>query len=241
VTPDPQRLRFVAFLTDGFIGNEPEILAEIHNLRGPSRIFSFGVGSSTNRYLLDHMARLGQGCAAYLSLNEDGGKVMADYFERISHPALTDISIDWDGMAVSEVYPAKLPDLFVGRPVVITGRYTGTPDAAMVRVHGRVGGKPAEVAVRVNASDAANQHNGIAPVWARGKIADLYDRISFEPNNNDLTGEIRATALEYGLMSAYTSFVAVDSTARTVGDHGTTVSVPVPVPQGTRYETTVPQ
>src|SRR5207249_11156120 len=52
VTPDPDRLRFVAFLTDGFIGNEAEILGEIHNLRGPSRIFSFGVGPSTNRYLL---------------------------------------------------------------------------------------------------------------------------------------------------------------------------------------------
>ena len=166
---------------------------------------------------------------------------MGDYFQRISHPALTDISIDWGGMNVSDVYPAKLPDLFVGRPVVITGRFNGNPEAATIRVRGRVGGKSSDVAVKVNASDAANQHRGIAPVWARAKIADLYDRVSFEPNNNDLSGEIRATALEYGLMSAYTSFVAVDSTARTAGDHGTTVSVPVPVPQGTRYDTTVPQ
>jgi Ca-activated chloride channel family protein len=241
VTPDPDRLRFVAFLTDGFIGNEADILAEIHNLRGPSRIFSFGVGPSTNRYLLDHMARMGQGCAAYLSLNEDGGKVMAEYFERISHPAMTDLSIEWGGMQVSEVYPAKLPDLFVGRPVVITGRFSGNADAATVHVHGRVGGEARDVVVNVNASESANQRNGIAPVWARAKIADLYDRVAFEPNNNDLSGEIRATALEYGLMSAYTAFVAVDSTARTAGDHGTTVSVPVPVPEGTKYETTVPQ
>jgi len=245
VTPDPEHLRFVAFLTDGFIGNEADILGAIHRLRGPSRIFSFGVGSSTNRYLLDHMARLGQGCAAYLSLEDDGTKVMADYFERISHPALTDLSIDWGGMNVSDIYPAKLPDLFVGRPVVITGRYSGNADAATVRVRGKVGGETREIALKVDASDAANQHGGvrggIAPVWARAKISDLYDRTSFEPGNNDLTGEIRATALEYGLMSAFTAFVAVDSTKPTAGDHGTTVSVPVPVPQGTRYETTVPQ
>jgi Ca-activated chloride channel family protein len=241
VTPDPERLRFVAFLTDGYIGNEKEILAELHQLRGPSRVFSFGVGQSTNRYLLDHMARLGQGCAAYLSLNDDASKIMADYFERISHPALTDISIDWGGMKVSDVYPAKLPDLFVGRPVVISGRYAGNANAATVRVRGKVGGETREMALKVNASDAANQHKGIAPVWARAKISDLYDRTAFEPSNNDLTGEIKATALEYGLMSAFTSFVAVDSSARTAGDHGTSVSVPVPVPEGVKYDTTVPQ
>lgn len=240
VTPEPERLRFVAFLTDGYIGNEAEILGEIHNLRGPTRIFSFGVGSSTNRYLLDHMAKMGQGCAAYLSLNEDGGKVMADYFERISHPALTDLSIDWGGMQVSEVYPAKLPDLFVGRPVVITGRYTGAPDAATVRVHGKVNGEQREMALKLDASDAANQHKGIAPVWARAKIADIGDRATYE-NNAEFPDQIKQVALEYGLMSAYTSFVAVDSSIRTAGDHGTTVAVPVPMPQGVKYETTVPE
>ena len=40
-------------------------------------------------------------------------------------------------------------------------------------------------------------------------------------------------------MSAYTSFVAVDASGRTVGDYGTTVSVAVPVPDGARYDTTV--
>ena len=57
---DPQRLRFVSFLTDGYIGNEAEILGEIHKRLGASRIFSFGVGSSVNRYLLDGMAKHGQ-------------------------------------------------------------------------------------------------------------------------------------------------------------------------------------
>src|SRR5205085_7052204 len=102
---DQSRLRFVTFLTDGFIGNEAEALAEIHRDLGPARIFSFGVGSSTNRYLLDHMAKMGRGCAAYLGLNDDANQVMADYFSRISHPALTDITIDWGTAKVSEVFP----------------------------------------------------------------------------------------------------------------------------------------
>lgn len=240
VTPEPDRLRFVAFLTDGYIGNESEILKEVHNLLGPTRIFSFGVGSSVNRFLLDHMARMGQGCATYLSLNADGGKVMEDYFQRISHPALTDISLDFGSMQVSDVYPSKLPDLFVGRPVVITGRYSGSPEAATVKVKGNVGGEAREMTVNVNASDAANQHKGIAPVWARAKISELGDRATYDATV-DLAGGIKATALEYGLMSAYTSFVAIDSSVRTAGEHGTTVAVPVPMPEGVRYETTVPE
>jgi Ca-activated chloride channel family protein len=240
VTPDPQRLRFVAFLTDGYIGNEREILTELHNLKGPSRVFSFGVGQATNRYLLDHMARLGQGCAAYLSLNDDAEKVMAKYFETISHPALTDLSIDWGGLQVSDVYPSKLPDLFVGRPVVITGRYSGNPDAATVRVHGKVGGEEREMALAVDVRNQATAHIGIAPVFARMKIADLADRALTE-SGGELAGEIKQVALEYGLMSAYTAFVAVDSSTRTAGDHGTSVAVPVPVPQGVKYETTVPE
>jgi Ca-activated chloride channel family protein len=240
VTPDPDRLRFVAFLTDGYIGNEAEILREIHNLRGPSRIFSFGVGQAPNRYLLDHMARMGQGCAAYLSLNDNTDDVMAKYFARIGHPALTDLSIDFGGMQVSDVYPAKLPDLFVGRPVVVTGRYHGNPDNATVRVHGKVGGEAREIPLAVNVADAKNAHAGIASVWARMRISDLGDRATYE-NNPELAGMIKQTALDYGLMSAFTAFVAVDSSQRTSGDHGTSVATPVPVPEGARYDTTVPQ
>ena len=243
VTPSEDRLRFVAFLTDGYIGNEAEILREIHHLRGPSRIFSFGVGQSVNRYLLDHMAKMGAGCAAYLSLNDDAERVMASYFDRISHPALTDIEIDWGGLQVSEVYPRKVPDLFVGRPVILTGRLAKGQAAgdAVVRVRGRVGGAVREMTIplALNGADAA-RHRGIKPVWARMKISDLGDQLTFD-TNPELPLQIRQVALDHGLMSAYTSFVAVDASTVTAGDHGTTVAVPVPVPEGVRYETTVPE
>src|SRR5213592_317869 len=122
---DESRLRYVTFLTDGYIGNEAEIFQEIRKSRGDSRIFSFGVGSSTNRYLLDGMARFGAGTAAYLSLNDDASKIMADYFARIAHPAMSDLAIDFGQMQASDVFPRKIPDLFVGRPVIITGRFNG--------------------------------------------------------------------------------------------------------------------
>jgi Ca-activated chloride channel family protein len=236
---DPSRLRFVAMLTDGYIGNESDILREVKSSRGNARVFSFGVGQAPNRYLLDGMAKLGAGVAAYLSFNDPAEQIMADFFDRISHPALVDVSVDWGGMRVSEVYPQRVPDLFVGRPVILTGKYTGDA-ATTIKVRGKVGGEQRVIEIPVKPDDAQARHKGIASVWARMKIADLSDQSTWQADGN-FPQLIKQTALEHGLMSAYTAFVAVDSSRRTDGDHGTTVSVPVPVPEGVRYETTVPQ
>ncbi len=282
---DPRRLRFVCFLTDGYIGNEVEILGAVHRRLGASRVFSFGVGSAPNRFLMDRMAKLGRGAVAYLSLNDDGADVMDRFFDRISHPALTDVQIDWGGLTASDVFPAPMPDLFVGRPVVLTGRFSGTPTGP-IRVTGRAGDQRREIVIDAApmsvssltargdgmmvastggdhgtngshgidtsagaggaASDGdgpdgtAAQQNGLRAVWARAKIADLMDRATYDAAaQNELAGQVRQIALNYGLMSQFTAFVAVDSLTRTAGAHGTTVAVPVPVPDGVKYETTV--
>jgi Ca-activated chloride channel family protein len=151
---------------------------------------------------------------------------------------MTDLSIDWGGLQVSEVFPQRLPDLFVGRPVVLTGRFTGG-GAAVIRVHGKAFNEEHEIAIPVRFDDAPSQP-GIAAVWARMKIADLADRATYEPNP-ELPQQIKQVALEHGLMSSFTAFVAVDATAQTAGAHGTTVAVPVPLPDGVRYDTTVPE
>jgi Ca-activated chloride channel family protein len=234
---DESRLRFVCFLTDGFIGNEAEILGQIRHRLGSSRIFSFGVGSSVNRYLLDHMAKMGHGAVAYLGLNQPAQPVMDAFFDRISHPALTNLSIDWGGMNATDVFPAEIPDLFVGRPVILTGRFTGN-GTATVRVKGKVGRDIEEIPLTLNLDTVAASNPALRPIWARQKIADLADRSTWD-TTTDFTTPIRALALEHNLMSPFTAFLAVDATRQTEGAHGTTVSVPVPTPEGTRYETAV--
>ncbi|MBA7663976.1 hypothetical protein ES703_72025 [subsurface metagenome] len=234
---DHHRFRLVSFMTDGYIGNEVEILAAIHKRLGASRIFSFGVGSSVNRYLLDRMAKLGKGAVAYIGLNDSAGQVVDLFYERISHPALTDVTIDWGDMRVTDVYPRRIPDLFVGRPVILTGRFNGQRSTT-IRVTGKVGDLTQEIAIPVALDDSAAAHLGIACVWARKKIEDMANQATYD-SNSDLPGQIKQVALEYSLMSAYTAFVAVDSSRQTAGDHGVTVAVPVPVPDGVRYETTV--
>ena len=234
---DEGRTRYVAFMTDGYIGNESEALAEVHRCLGPARLFSFGVGQATNRYLLDGLARMGRGAVAYLGLNDDADAIMARYFQRISHPALADIVVDWGSARVHDVFPRQPPDLYVGRPVVLTGRFEGNLPSS-ITLRGKLAGREQRIDVPVRQADAPIAGSALAAVWARMKIADLADRAAYE-NATDLPGQIRQLALEHGLMSDYTAFIAVDSLTRTSGDHGVSVAIPVPVPQGVRYDTTV--
>ena len=71
------------------------------------------------------MAQYGRGEVDYVGLNDDGSAAARRFHERIDSPVLTDIAIDWNGLPVSEVYPARVPDLFAAKPVVVYGRYNG--------------------------------------------------------------------------------------------------------------------
>ena len=234
---DPQRLRFVCFLTDGYIGNEAEILGEIHERLGASRIFSFGIGSAVNRYLLDHMAKAGHGAVAYLGPNDSAAQIMQNFFSRISHPAMTDLNIDWGGLNVTEVFPGKVPDLFVGRPVILAGRFAGNGDTT-IRINGTAVGQPTQIAIPAPIGSSSAADEGLPAVWARMKIAELADQSSYRPDP-ELPDAIKQVALDYGLMSPFTAFIAVDSTRLTEGSDGTTVPVAVPVAEGVKYKTTV--
>ncbi|MFM9995303.1 MAG: VIT domain-containing protein [Phycisphaerales bacterium] len=243
---DPRRTRFVCFLTDGFIGNEAEVLGELKKHLGESRVFSMGMGSAPNRHLLEEMARLGRGAAAHVGLQDDAASVMGMFMDRATHAALTDVRIDWGGLEVDEVFPARTPDVFVGRPVMVTGRFRGA-GATTVTVSGRAGAGgervPILVPVVVGEDEGlgeAGARRALAAVWARQKIAHLGRRAIGDGERDDwFDGQITRTALDHGLMSAFTSFVAVDSLTRTAGPIGRTVEVPVPTPEGVNFNTTV--
>jgi Ca-activated chloride channel family protein len=233
----PERLRVVSFMTDGYIGNEAEIFAAIKEKVGSSRIFSFGVGNAVNRHLLEGMARFGRGAVAYVGLDDSAGKEVDLFYERAAHPALTDIEIDWRGMQVSDIYPKHIPDLFVGRPVLIAGRFEGDSPAEIV-VSGRAGHEYRAIPLKLDSGAAEALHPGIESVWARTKIADLSDQETYAPSE-ELRQEITDTSLSYRLLCQYTAFVAKDESRKTEGDYGVNVVVPVPTPEGVKYETTV--
>lgn len=185
---DDERFRFVCFMTDGYIGNEAQILGAVHERLGASRIFSFGVGSSVNRYLLDRMAKLGKGAVAYVGLQDDSSEIVDSFYDRISHPALTDVAIDWGNLEVEDVYPSQIPDLFVGRPLILTGRFRGQENTT-VRITGKVGHLDRQIEIPTQLDGTSATHPSIACVWARKKIEQLASRATYD-RNNDLPGEI---------------------------------------------------
>lgn len=173
---------------------------------------------------------------AYLSLNDSAAPVMDSFFERISHPAMRDIEIDWGKMKISNTYPHRASDLFVGRPVILTGRFEGEPST--IRVNGKSGSEKIEFNIPAKSKGSLAKHTGLPSVWARMKIADLANKSLWSDVGN-LPRQIKQTALDYNLMSAYTVFVAADASRKSKGEEGTTVPVAVPVPEGVKYKTTV--
>lgn len=233
-TDSQEHLRIVCFMTDGYVGNENEIIAEVQ--RHPNaRVFSFGIGSSVNRFLLDKIASEGKGEAEYVALEDDGSKAARKFYERVRSPLLTDLSVDWNGLPVADVYPGKLTDLFSAKPVILHGRYTAAASGT-IKLRGKVAGQPYERAINVNlpADNAAN--DVLATLWARTRVDEL-SAARLNPASAEagtaLDKQITDLALEFGLMTNFTSFVAVDD--RVVNPNGTptTVEVPVEKPAGT--------
>ncbi|HOW96339.1 MAG TPA: VIT domain-containing protein [Kiritimatiellia bacterium] len=230
-----RRLRIVCFMTDGYIGNEKEILAAIRTRLGDdTRLFSFGVGSSVNRYLLERMAEVGRGEVKYVLLNEKPEDTVKKFYERIRSPVLTHIRVDWAGLEVEDLYPARIPDLFAGQPVFVLGRY-GRPGAATIRVHGKISGQPVTYELPVELPDAADGNAAVASLWARSRIRELSTEL-YGGEDKDVVEEITALALKHRLMSEYTSFVAVEEKIVNEDGHPVTIQVPVEMPEGVSYE-----
>ena len=231
---DPNRLRIVAFLTDGYIGNETEILAEVQRLLGDTRLFSFGVGSSVNRYLLEGLAEEGRGEAAFLAPRESPDAMVDRFVQRIATPVLTDIRVIWEDLEVTDLEPAKIPDLFAGQPLVLKGRYT-KPGTGLLTIEARRGGLPVTLRQVVTLHETATDHEALARLWARARIHRL-SREMHGGERNDLKEAITSLGLKYRLMTAYTSLVAVDSLVSNNSGSSTSVDVPVELPEDVSYE-----
>src|SRR5262249_58502645 len=97
---DDHRLRIVTFMTDGYVGNDLEVLDLVQRLRGTSRWFPFGTGNAVNRFLIDGMARLGGGEPYYALLGEPGDAIARGFYDHVASPVLTDVHVEWEGLDV---------------------------------------------------------------------------------------------------------------------------------------------
>jgi Ca-activated chloride channel family protein len=207
------RLRSVVLLTDGYIGNENEILAEVQqHLQPGNRLHSFGVGSSVNRFLLNRIAEIGRGISQIIRHDEPTEEVAEKFYRQINNPVLTNIQISWHGDTKSPViYPAIAPDLFSEQPLVLFGR---KQDRAIgnLRISGiAAGGKHYEKTFHLKFEETGNI--AVAQLWGRASIKDLMNQmVSFETKAG--VEAVTETALTYQLLSQYTAFVAVSNDVR---------------------------
>jgi Ca-activated chloride channel homolog len=238
-THDPKYVQMYVFLTDGYVGDEERILSVVKNERGDARFFGFGIGSSVNRYLIDGIGENGGG-VSYTVLPRDSAyaeRSVSRLFDAIDSPVLVDVSIDWNGLPVEDVYPSKLRDLFAGQTINVIARYT-RPASGTAYVIGRVGARRVRYPVRVELPAEESEHAALAPAWARYKIADLSTELlsAGESRRSALEREITDLAVEYRLVSQYTAFVAVDE-SRIVGDgRPLRIMQPVELPEGVSYK-----
>jgi Ca-activated chloride channel homolog len=236
---DPERVRICVMLTDGYIGNEAEIIKEVGEKAGDRiRFWAVGVGSSINRFLIDGVAKQGGGMAKVLTLDEDSEPLVEEIAERIHRAQLADISINWGSLDVYQTYPTRIPELWAGRPVVVFGRY-GDGGRETLLIDGMAEGQPLSYTLDVEFPRRQRDHQSLSKVWARKKVKDLMQAVYMD-NDPAVVEEITQIALEYSLMSQFTSFVAVDDSK--APDYNETrkpprrVDIPVPLPKGVQYQ-----
>lgn len=234
-----EHMRIVCFMTDGAVGNDMEIIAEVKK-HPKARVFAFGIGDSVNRFLLDNVAREGRGEVEYVMLEDEGSAAAKRFHERIRNPYLTDISVDWGGLPVTDVYPKRIPDLFGAKPIVLTGRYAAAA-SGKIKLRGKVGGLPFErdITVDLRMKDADNA--ALASLWARTKVDDLMSK-SWNPETEEaepkplIRNQIVKLGVDFGIMTQFTSFVAVEERIVTRIRNGKRVQVPTYAPAGTAFD-----
>lgn len=215
------RLRIVVFLSDGYVSNDPQIIYRIGELAGDTRVYAFGIGSAVNRYLLTEMARKARGYARVIDPSDDVTEAAIGFARTLQSPVLTDIRIDWGEMNVFQTTPAAIPDLFAGGSVRVLGRFRGT-GAKRITVHGRSGGRDAVLALDLDLGQGSIGDSGAAGgraiplAWARARVDQYMDQLLTPASlrrtgldDGQLEEEITRLGLGQGLMTQFTSFVAV--------------------------------
>ncbi|NOY92395.1 MAG: PQQ-binding-like beta-propeller repeat protein [Deltaproteobacteria bacterium] len=209
---DATRLGLVVLVTDGYVGNEAEVLRAIAADLGQSRLYTLGVGSAVNRFLLERASEMGRGRSVVSTLSE-APEVAAERLSRlIAAPVFTDVRIDWGGLAVQDVYPRRLPDVFSGAPLVVHGRFT-QGGSAQVKIRGTYKGRRYERVVSVSLPEASTGERDAehATLWARAAVHERMNSLTLR-EDPEIVDEVRMLGLRYRMVTPYTSFVAVDET-----------------------------
>jgi len=196
-------VRQVIFITDGAIGNEAALFAEIHNTLGNNRLFTVGIGSAPNSHFMRKAAEFGRGRYTYIGSVDHVKQTMMQLLDSLSRPQLTDITIRWPHQA--ESYPARIPDLYSGEPLLVSAKLASMQGDTIIE--GKIAGRSWRQVISI---EGEQQHSGIAQLWAREKIESLMEQKIGGADAEAIRLKVLPVALQHQLVSPYTSFVAVE-------------------------------
>ena len=225
----PGAARSVIAITDGYISGEREIFDIIGRNIGTTNFFSFGIGSSVNRYLIDGIAKTGLG-ESFVVTDPSEAASTADRFRTyIQSPVLTDVQVTYDGFDVYDIEPPTLSTLFASRPIVLFGKWKGEPSGT-IHITGKTGGRDYAEDIPVSAAIPLEANNIIQYLWARTRVERLTDYGMTEDLQANAKKEVTELGLRYSMMTPYTSFIAVTEKVRNTEGKSTDVKQPLPIP-----------
>lgn len=223
--------RTVVVVTDGQIWADGRAFSLIHGQLGSSNTHALGIGRGVNRAVIERLARAGLSEPFIIGPEDEGERVATRLRSYIDRPVLTGIRVEPLGFDAIDLEPAQVPDLLAQRPVVIVGRYRGEVTGAL-RVTGRVGSAPYSETLELVAGAISDDHSALRHLWARSRIQRLLDEMDGGEASDTQArkDEVKAIGLSHGLVTPFTSFVAIDAVERS-SEAPTTVRQPAVAPE----------
>jgi Ca-activated chloride channel family protein len=222
--------RTMVIVTDGYISAERNVFSLIRDNLNQTNVFAFGIGSSVNRFLIEGMARTGQGEPFIVTDPYAAAETANTFREYISAPLLTGTTVTFEGFDAYDVEPPVLPDLFAERPVIVTGKWRGNAEGR-VTLEGTGGQGAYQQVFDVSRIEPDEENRAQRYLWARTRLSRLSD-FNTNARDADLKGEITSLGLTYNLLTAYTSFIAVHEEIRNTDGEAKDVKQPLPLPKG---------
>jgi Ca-activated chloride channel family protein len=228
--PEAGVSRSIVLVTDGYISGEEGVFDYIRENLNQSNVFSFGIGSSVNRYLIEGVAKAGMGEPFIVTEESEAPAVAARFREYIQNPVLTDIKIRSIGFETYDVQPLHLPDLLAERPVILFGKWRG-PVTGNFELRGKTGRGDYVTSLDVASAQPDEANRALRYLWARSRIAELSDYGASDVSAERVK-EITSLGLKYNLLTRYTSFIAVREEVRNLDGSAKDVKQPLPLPLG---------
>lgn len=237
--------RNIVIITDGYIYGENDIFDLIRANADKADFFPFGIGKSVNRYLIEGIAKTGQGEPFIVTDETEASETAQQFKTYIQSPVLTNIEVSFDGFDAYDVEPTILPTLYAQKPIVLLGKWRGEPQGT-VQITGQNGSgdytqtiSVAEMlapdtnaeadALTASATAVSLDSDALSYLWAQKRIERLTN-YGLNKNNPDIKDELTQLGLDYSILTPYTSFIAVIDTVRNPDGNGTDVDQPLPLP-----------